>query len=160
MVMNALAVSPTELVAKLAEALKSVPEIQAPVWVLNVKSSAHTERVPQQENYWFMRCAALLRTISLNSKAVGVQRLRHKFGGRQVHVVSKSHHVKAGGKGIRLALQQLEKAGLIKKEKAGRVLSPAGRKFIEKTAKELTSIAPVSSKPSVPAAVASKPAAA
>ena len=120
-----------------AEELKKLPEIKPPAWILMVKTGSHAERVPQDEDYWFKRCAALLRTLSLNPGTVGVQRLRNKFGGRTSHIVSRSHHRKAGGKGIRLALQQLEKAGLVKKEKLGRTIAPAGRKLLDKSAKSI-----------------------
>ncbi len=135
MVMRSSAVPPSKLVPAVAQALKNVPEVQPPSWALFVKSGSHAERVPQDENYWFMRCAAILRTVSLAEKPVGVQRLRNKFGGRKVHTVSRSHHRKAGGKAIRLAMQQLEKAGLVKKEKAGRTITAAGRKLLDAAAK-------------------------
>ncbi len=121
----------------LADELKKLPEVKPPAWILMVKSGSHAERVPQDEDYWFRRCAALLRTLSLNSGTVGVQRLRHKFGGRTSHTVGRSHHRKAGGKAIRLGLQQLEKAGLVKKEKIGRTVSAAGRKLLDKAAKAI-----------------------
>lgn len=126
-----------KLVATVSEELKKLPEIKQPVWALMVKTGSHAERVPQEDDYWFKRCAALLRTLSLNSGAVGVQRLRNKFGGRTSHTVGRSHHRKAGGKSIRLALQQLEKAGLVKKEKIGRTVSAAGLKLLDKAAKAI-----------------------
>lgn len=146
MSMAASAVPHTKLVPALAQALKGVPEIKPPAWATSVKSGSHAERVPEQEDYWFLRCGALLRTLYLNSESVGVRRLRNKFGGRIVHTVSRSHHRKAGGKGIRLALQQLEKAGLVKKEKVGRVLSASGRKLINKVALQFSA---ASGKPAV-----------
>ncbi len=41
----------------------------------------------------------------------------------------------AGGKNIRLMLQQLEKAGFVKKEKVGRTLTPKGRSLLDKASK-------------------------
>ncbi len=155
MSMNALSVPPAKLMPALVAALKSVPEVKAPTWALLVKSGAHNERVPEQEDYWYFRCAALLRTLLLNSEPVGVQRLRTKFGGRTVHTVSRSHHRRAGGKGIRLALQQLEKAGLVKKEKVGRVITASGRKLLDKAARSVPAV--VKSKPVAVASNAVKP---
>lgn len=133
--MGARDVSPNELIAAVAAELKKNDKIKAPEWALAVKSSSHAERTPQQEDYWFTRCAALLRTIGLSSKPVGVERLRHKYGGRTQHIVARSHHRKAGGKTIRLGLQQLEQAGLVKKEKVGRVITPAGMSLLDKAVK-------------------------
>ncbi|MFH1199659.1 MAG: 40S ribosomal protein S19 [Candidatus Micrarchaeota archaeon] len=133
--MKYLTVDAGKLNNALAVELKKIPEIKQPVWALMVKSGSHNERVPQDNDFWFKRCGALLRTLSLAGETVGVQRLRHKFGGRTQHTVARSHHRKAGGKGIRLALQQLEKAGLVKKEKFGRSITAAGRKLLDKAAK-------------------------
>ena len=50
------------------------------------------------------------------------------------------HHRKAGGKVIRLMLQQLEKAGYIQKvdkPKKGRIITPKGQRFISKLSKEI-----------------------
>jgi small subunit ribosomal protein S19e len=48
------------------------------------------------------------------------------------------HHRKAGGKIIRLILQQLEKAGYVQKvekPKRGRAITPKGQEFLSKVAK-------------------------
>lgn len=138
MVMKSLEVSANKLVVAAAQQLKTVPEIKAPDWVMLVKSGSHNERVPEDEDFWFKRCASILRTLLVSDKGiVGVRRLQHKYGGRIQHTVSRSHHRKAGGKIIRVAMQQLEKAGFIKKEKIGRSLTASGKKFLEKAAKTI-----------------------
>jgi len=133
--MSAREVAPNQLISAVAEELKKNGKIKSPAWALAVKASSHNERVPQQEDYWFVKCAALLRTIGLSEAPVGVQRLRHKYGGRTQHTVARSHHRKAGGKTIRLALQQLESAGLVKKDKTGRLITPAGMSLLDKSSK-------------------------
>ncbi len=131
--MSVLDVSPNALIGRVADELKKKPEIQPPAWVLSVKSGSYRERVPQQDDFWFQRCASLLRTLYVQGN-VGVQRLRRKYGGRTTHIVRRSHHRPAGGKIIRLALQQLEKAGFVAKDekKKGRILTSAGRSLLEK----------------------------
>lgn len=130
--MAALDVPVNELISKVAKQLQATEGITPPPWAGLVKLSVHNERVPQQEDFWFTRCAAILRTLYVGGKPVGVERLRHKYGGRTQHRVAPQHHKKAGGKSIRLALQQLEKAGLVKKEKAGRTLTAKGRSLLNK----------------------------
>lgn len=138
MVNKSLEVSANALIVATAKELKSIPEIKPPEWVLMVKSGSHNERVPEDEDFFYKRCASILRTIFVSEKGVvGVRRLQHKYGGRTSHLVGRSHHRKAGGKVIRLAMQQLEKAGFIKKEKIGRSLTSAGVKFLEKAAKKV-----------------------
>jgi len=130
---SALDVSPDALITRTAAELKKIDSIKTPDWVLGVKTGSHNERPVANEDFWFVRCASLLRTLLVHGNK-GVRRLRHKYGGRQRHVVHSPHHKPAGGKIIRVALQQLEKAGLVKKEKAGRVIAPAGVALLDKVA--------------------------
>ncbi len=149
--MSALDVNANDLIAKVAQALKANHKdtIVPPAWVNLVKSGAHNERPPQEPDFWYLRCASLLYN-SYKYGSIGVREMRRKYGGRTQHIVSRSHHRRAGGKIIRLAFQQLEKSGLMKLEKAkvqkepskpvysGRVISSKGKSLLDKTAKELT----------------------
>ena len=132
--MVALDVPATALVEAVAVELKKSSEIKAPAWYGLVKMGPHAERVPEKADGWFVRCASLLHTGYKSDGVIGVRRLRNKYGGRREHVVSHAHHVKSGGKAIRLALQQLEKAGLMEKQKVGRRISSKGRALLDKTA--------------------------
>ncbi len=126
-----------ELVTKLADKLKSVKEIQPPEWAKFVKTGAHVERIPQQEDWWYIRAASVLRRVYVDGP-VGVGRLRTWYGGRKNFGHSPEHHVDAGGAIIRKVLQQLESAGLIKKDKSGRVVTSKGQSILEKTASEIS----------------------
>ena len=130
--MAAMDVPANDLIVKVAGLLKTDQTIQPPTWAGSVKLSSHNERVPEQKDFWYARCASLLRTLYVRGTPVGVQRLRHKYGGRTSHIVSRSHHRKGGGKNIRFMLQQLEKAGLVQKEKVGRTLTAKGRSLLDK----------------------------
>lgn len=132
--MGVLDVPAQSAVEKAAEELKKISEIKPPEWAGLVKTSSHAERVPEKKEFWFHRCASLLYQVFKHGP-VGTERLRHKYGGKTDHKVHRSHHRKAGGKTIRLALQQLEKAGLIKKEKAGRIVTAKGKSLLDKGAK-------------------------
>ncbi len=125
-----------ELVNKLAEKLKDVKEIQPPEWARFVKTGPHKERIPQQADWWYVRAASVLRRVYVDGP-VGVGRLRTWYGGRKNFGHSPEHHVDAGGAIIRKVLQQLEAAGFIKKDKAGRVIAPKGQSLLEKTASEI-----------------------
>ena len=126
--------SPQELSTRLSEELKKNENIKPPEWSKYVKTGASVERPPTQPDWWFLRSAAVLRKIYINGP-VGVQRLRTAFGGRKRRGHKPAHHKKAGGKIIRLMLQQLENAGLAKKvekPKRGRIVTPKGQKLINK----------------------------
>ncbi len=124
------------LIKSLTEELKKIPEINPPEWALFVKTGPHAERRPVNDDWWYVRCASILRKISIEGK-VGVGRLRTWYGGRKNFGSAPEHHVDAGGKIIRTALQQLEKAGLVKKEKVGRSLTPKGSSLVNKTATKI-----------------------
>jgi small subunit ribosomal protein S19e len=127
-------VESNKLIEKAAEKLKGM-KIAKPAFVGMVKSGAHAERPPQQDNFWYIRCASILRQAYVND-AVGISRLRRHYGGRKRRGLRPERHVPAGGSTIRKAMQELEKAGLLIKEKNGRMLSPKGRKFLDMVAKE------------------------
>ncbi len=129
-------VDPNKLIAKAAEKLKGMG-IKKPAFVGLVKSGAHTERPPQDKDFWYVRCASILRQAYLNN-VVGVQRLRRHYGGRKKRGVKPERHAPAGGSTIRKALQELERVGLLARGKdgKGRVLTPQGRKFLDGIAKE------------------------
>lgn len=122
-----------QLIAKVAEKLKADAAIKQPTWLGFVKSGAHVERKPQAKDFWYTRCASILRKAYIE-ETIGVGKLRVWYGGRKCYGTSPEHHVDAGGKIIREAMKQLEAAGLLKKEKIGRKITPKGRSFLDKEA--------------------------
>jgi small subunit ribosomal protein S19e len=118
---------------KLAEALKSVPEIAKPEWVDFVKTSVHKQRPCIEPDFWQKRTASILRQIYIKG-IVGVERLRTRYGGRKNRGCQPPEFRKSGGKMIRVILQQAEKAGFVEKvkgKKSGRQLTKAGKEFLE-----------------------------
>ncbi|MBN2122400.1 30S ribosomal protein S19e [Candidatus Micrarchaeota archaeon] len=123
------------LLAKTAEKLKAMG-INKPEFAGVVKSGAHAERPPESEDFWYVRCASLMRQAYVNSE-VGVQRMRRHYGGKKNRGVRPEKHVPAGGSVIRKAFQELEKAGLMEKGKEGRKLTAKGKSLLDKSASEL-----------------------
>jgi small subunit ribosomal protein S19e len=137
--MKALEVNAAALIGGLKEELKNVKEVQPPQWSPFVKTGAHKDRTPSQPDWWYIRAASLLRRLYKDGP-VGVSRLRTYYGGRQNRGQAPEHFRRAGGKIIRLNLQQLEKAGLIMKiGKSGRKLTPQGVALLEKVAEQVKS---------------------
>jgi small subunit ribosomal protein S19e len=116
-----------------AQALKG--KVNKPAYVNFVKSGAGRERTPADPDFWYTRCASILRKIYINGP-VGVSRLRVWYGNRQEHVIHKKHFVKAGGSMIRDALIELEKLNYVKNTKAGRIITPQGKSFLDKICNE------------------------
>ncbi|OYT42114.1 MAG: 30S ribosomal protein S19e [Candidatus Aenigmarchaeota archaeon ex4484_224] len=130
-------VNAQKLVERLKEELKKFKEIEEPLWAKFVKSGVHKERPPEQEDFWYIRAASILRRLYLNGP-VGVERLRSYYGGRKKRGRRPERFRKASGAIIRKILQQLENAGLVQKvDKKGRILTPKGRSLLDRIAKEV-----------------------
>lgn len=124
---------------KLAEALRQVPEIEAPEWVSFVKSSPSKERPIDDPDFWHKRTAGILRQV-YRKGILGVSRLRTKYGSKKNRGYTPERFVKAGGKIIRTILQQCDAAGLteiakeikgVRDKKPGRTLTQKGKDFME-----------------------------
>jgi len=129
-------VPPDKLIDALAKYLKeNVPDVKPPHWALFVKTAGPArERPPENPDWWYVRCASLLRKLYIHGP-VGIERLRTAYGGRTKSRVMPERFKKGGGSIIRKALQQLEKAGLVTKvEGEGRVLTPEGRSLLDRIA--------------------------
>ncbi|HEX2615672.1 MAG TPA: 30S ribosomal protein S19e [Nitrososphaera sp.] len=126
-----------ELIAKLAEQLKNDKKIVAPAWSPFVKTGSHAQRIPQDKDWWYVRCASLLRKIYLHGP-LGVADLAVAYGGRKKVGYNLAHHRDAGGAIIRKALQQLEASGyVVKVNGKGRIISSEGMKKLDRLATEL-----------------------
>lgn len=126
----------SELIKKVAEKLTETDCITPPEWGPYVKTGIHKELPPSDSDWWFTRCASIMRRVYIDGP-VGVFRLRSYYGGRRHGDVRKARFVKGSGSIIREALKQLEKAGHISRAEGGRAISPKGRSFLDKTANEV-----------------------
>jgi len=131
-------VPPDKLIMAVAEELKKFDCIYYP-YKVPIKTGVCCERPPQHKDFWYIRCAAILRQLYLRGP-VGVSRLRTHFGKRRRRGHAPAKFMKAGGKFIRTMLQQLEKAGLVMwtdKPRKGRILTPKGVSFLHQIAKKV-----------------------
>lgn len=113
--------------------------MKQPEWSIFVKTGVSRERPPEQKDWWYLRAASVLRRIYIDGP-VGVQKLRSYYGGRHRRGHKPAHFAEGGGKVLRVILQDLEKAGFVKKaeKKKGRIITKEGEKFLmaaTKTAK-------------------------
>lgn len=129
---------------KLAEALKGVEDFKEPEWAGFVKSGPSKERPIEDEDFWFKRAASILRQI-YKHKVVGVNRLRTKYGSKKNRGMKPERFKKAGGKIIRVILQQCDEAGFtriaedvkgVRSKRPGRELTVKGKEFMESIGKE------------------------
>jgi small subunit ribosomal protein S19e len=131
----------TAFVVKAGQKLKESGKVQAPEWAADVKTGTHRQYTPIQQDWWYTRCASILRRIYIDGP-VGVQRLRSLYGGKKNRGVKPDRHERGSGSIIRDALQQLEKAGFVKSIKGGRVVTPQGMAFLDRVATEMSATAP------------------
>lgn len=133
---TALDVETNKLLKGIANKLKQDGIINPPEWITYVKSGPHRERTPQDEDFWYVRCAAILRALYKDGP-MGVSALRERFGGKPGSKSGRMHARKTGGSIIRKALQQLEKAGLISKDRKGRYITNKGISLLNNIAKNV-----------------------
>jgi small subunit ribosomal protein S19e len=112
------------------ETVKIDQELNSRIWMRGIN------RPPTRANWWYIRAASIARQIYMNNTA-SVAGLTFRYGANQDNGSSPSHHQRASRKIVRVILQQLEKADLVKKrENKGRSLTPNGQKLLDQIAKE------------------------
>lgn len=121
-----------ELIEQAKEELKKY--IKMPDWARFVKTGVSKERPPEQDDWWYIRAASILRRVYLNNH-IGVERLRTYYGSKKRYGHAPPHFKKASGKIIRVILQQLEKAGFLEKDEKGRKLTSKGIMFLHNLVK-------------------------
>lgn len=133
-------ISSKRLIEEAAKELKKMPEMAPPSWAFAAKTGVHKERPPLQEDWWYVRSAAILRSI-YKLGPIGVSKLRTKYGGRKNRGYAPDKTFKAGGNIIRKILQKLELIGFIKQAQVGvhkgRITTPKGKSFVDKIAAKI-----------------------
>lgn len=125
-------------IQRLAEYIKdNFDQVQAPPWASIVKTSSHSQRQPEDSEWWFTRAASILRKIYIRGP-IGIEHLRAEYGGRKDMGVSREHTRKGGGSNVRKIMQQLESAGLVENTKnKGRTITKDGRRTLDRLAAEI-----------------------
>jgi len=138
------------LIPALAAKLADVDAITRPEWAEFVKTGVHRERPPTQENWWELRCAALIRKIAREGP-IGVNALAQAYGGRKDNGANPNTPAMGSRHIIRTALQQLEDAGFVSRKEtktvssvegdqklfSGRIITASGHKILDEVAHEL-----------------------
>lgn len=135
------------LIEALAEHLTTIKSISAPEWASYVKTGTHRERPPEQDNWWAVRSAAILRKVAFKGP-IGANHMAQEFGGPRDRGV-KPNRAAAGSRNIaRTILQQLTEAELVKSSlnasgsvNSGKILTPEGHKLINAVAHSVRPLA-------------------
>ena len=119
-----------------AKHLKTQGKIQVPSWSNIAKTSVAKELAPTDADWFYTRAAAIARRVYINPN-VGVGALKKVFGSQKRNGGRRNHFAEASGKINRVALQQLEKLGLLeasKNSRGGRIVSSKGRQEMDHVA--------------------------
>jgi small subunit ribosomal protein S19e len=133
-------VSPGELITAAAKDLKENVKLKKPLWAEYVKTGAHADRMPEDPDWWYHRAASVLRKVYINGP-VGVQSLRVAYGSTKNRGVKPQAFYKAGGKNVRVILQEFDKLGftekVVTKGQCGRRVTSKGQSYLDKIASNL-----------------------
>ncbi|BES99575.1 ribosomal protein [Nesidiocoris tenuis] len=126
-----------KFVRAFASFLKKSGKLKVPEWVDLVKNGKHNELAPYDADWYYTRCASLLRHIYFRSP-VGVGAVTKIFGGRKRNGVRPSHYCRSSGSVARKALQSLEALKLIEMvPEVGRKLTVQGQRDIDRIAAQI-----------------------
>lgn len=129
-------VSADKIITETSKDLKENVKLKRPDWALFVKTGAHATRQPENPDWWWIRAASILRKIYIDGP-IGTRTLRTIYGGRKNRGYKPEVMRKAGGKIIRVILQQLDAAGFTEKAKGGRRITAKGRAYLDKIATKI-----------------------
>ncbi|WP_254766794.1 30S ribosomal protein S19e [Salinilacihabitans rarus] len=115
--------------------------LDEPDWAKFAKAGADRELPPEQEDFWAVRAASLLRKVADNGP-VGVERLATEYGGSKGgsnrYRVAPDRRADGSRSVIRTILQQLEAEDLVETaEGEGRRITPEGQSLLDETAGEV-----------------------
>lgn len=113
--------------------------IKSPPWADFVKTGVHKSRTPTQPDWWYTRCASILRKLYVKN-TIGVSRLRAEYGGGKNRGSAPIQARSGSGSIVRKILQELEGVGLVeKKESEGRKLTAKGVSLLDRVAHKVRS---------------------
>ncbi|SEH13160.1 small subunit ribosomal protein S19e [Natronorubrum sediminis] len=125
-----------DLIEALADDLEE--RLEEPDWGKFVKSGVDRDLPPEQEDFWAVRAASLLRKVA-DRGPVGVERLSTEYGGAKGgsnrYQVAPDKRADGSKNLIRTILQQLEDEDLVETaEGEGRRITPEGQSLLDDTA--------------------------
>lgn len=123
-----------KLIQAVASDLREKVKLGRPEWSYFAKTGSNRERAPENEDWWWIRAAAVLRKIYVDGP-VGVQKLRVVYGGRKNKGCKPEEFRRGGGKVIRTLLQEFDKIGYTEKVgKEGRKITSKGKSYLDRIA--------------------------
>jgi small subunit ribosomal protein S19e len=131
------------LIEEVAERLADEGAVEEPDWAQFTKTGTGRELPPEQDDFWQVRAASLLRKVAID-EPVGISALEDEYGGRKQgstrYRTRPDQKTGASGKIIRTILTQLEDAGYVHTAQGeGRKVTGDGRSLLDDTAGDVLS---------------------
>lgn len=112
-------------------------KLKVPDQIDLIKTAKFKELSPSDPDWYYIRCASILRHMYHRYPA-GVGSVTRIYGGRRRNGVHPSHYCQAATGIARKALQSLEAIGLIEKlPEGGRKLTSAGQRDLDRIANQV-----------------------
>eukprot|EP00052_Salpingoeca_macrocollata_P030407 m.319421 g.319421 ORF g.319421 m.319421 type:complete len:142 (-) comp23151_c0_seq1:111-536(-) len=122
-----------------AALLKRTGKLEVPKWVDVVKTGAHKELGPYDQDWFYIRCAAIARHLYLRS-GVGIGALKKVYGGKKRRGTRPSHFNLGSGSIARHALKALEGIKVLEKaDEGGRRITRIGQRDLDRIAQQVAS---------------------
>ncbi|GFH05838.1 ribosomal protein S19 component of cytosolic 80S ribosome and 40S small subunit [Haematococcus lacustris] len=126
-------VSAEDFIKAYSAHLKSNDKLHLPTWVDVVKTGKFKELAPYDEDWYFVRAAAICRRL-YNRPGIGIGRFQTLFGGRMHRGAAPEKFSKSSGGLVRHIMQSLEEIGILEKctsIKGGRKLTASGQRDMD-----------------------------
>jgi small subunit ribosomal protein S19e len=126
-------VAADRFIAAFAAHLKKSGKLEVPKWADLVKTATHKTLAPYDDDWFYIRCAAIARRTYLQP-GVGVGSFNRVFGGPRQLGTHPRHFHEASGSVNRAALHALEKLKIVEKSGSGRRVTKTGKSELDRVA--------------------------
>ena len=133
-------VAPAEFIATYAAHLKNSDKFELPKWADIVKTGCHKELAPYDQDWYYIRAAAIARRVYLRGD-VGVGAFKKIFGGRAHRGTRPEKFATGSGAIARHILRQLEALKIVEHIPEGKEGHRKGRRITPQGQRDLDSIA-------------------
>jgi small subunit ribosomal protein S19e len=124
-----------KFISAYATHLKRTNWLKLPEWVDIVKTGTHKSLPPQNEDWYYIRAAAVARKIYLRG-GTGIADLQEMYGGSKRRGPRPSHSVRGSGSIARHVVKQLQAIGVVEldQKRGGRKISQEGQRDLDRIA--------------------------
>ncbi|KAJ1727629.1 Protein component of the small (40S) ribosomal subunit [Coemansia biformis] len=126
-------VSAQAFIKAYAAHLKRSGKLEVPEWTEYAKTGSFKELGPYDQDWFYVRAAAVARHIYIRGRGVGIGALAKRMGDAKRRGSRPNHHADASTNSLRKIIQGLEKLGILEKHTdGGRKITSAGQRDLDR----------------------------